>query len=210
MENKIKDLKIILCARDQDLFDAWQEHCSKLDNVSIVKVDILSLQADAIVSPANSYGYMDGGIDLLYCLKFGFDIQTRLQKDIKEKYNGELVVGNAHVIETNYEQIPALISAPTMRVPMILPADTINPYLAMRAALLATQEGYWLHDADFKSSIKMEIKSVIFPGLGTGVGKVDPHTCAKQMKQAIVDLVSPTFPIYWQEAVAFHNSLLKE
>ena len=40
--------------------------------------EILESSADAIVSPANSFGYMDGGIDLVYLHRFGWELQTAL------------------------------------------------------------------------------------------------------------------------------------
>jgi hypothetical protein len=39
--------------------------------------DILTRTADAILSPANSFGFMDGGIDLLYSNFFGWELQDR-------------------------------------------------------------------------------------------------------------------------------------
>lgn len=46
------------------------------------------------------------------------------------------------------------------------------------------------------------IRSVAFPGLGTGVGRVSPESCARQMRQAIVDHVlgEYKFPQTWSEA----------
>ena len=32
----------------------------------MIDADILKVEGDAIVSPANSFGYMDGGLDLKY------------------------------------------------------------------------------------------------------------------------------------------------
>jgi O-acetyl-ADP-ribose deacetylase (regulator of RNase III) len=65
----------------------------------------------------------------------GWQVQERLQKQIKEKHNGELLVGQAILIETGFSGIPYLISAPTMRVPMIL-KDAVNVYLASKAIFI--------------------------------------------------------------------------
>jgi hypothetical protein len=48
-----------------------------------------------------------------------------------------------------------------MRVPMVL-RDSVNPYLAARAVFLLVQQG------------QLPIRSVAFPGLGTGVGGIGP------------------------------------
>lgn len=62
----------------------------------------------------------------------------RLQQIIKgEEYFGELLVGQAVILETNDEtqKIKYLISAPTMRVPLDV-SDTPNAYLAFKATLM--------------------------------------------------------------------------
>jgi len=38
----------------------------EIQDITISDSDILSFKADAIVSPANSFGYMDGGLDLKF------------------------------------------------------------------------------------------------------------------------------------------------
>src|SRR5579872_7306577 len=101
---------------------------------------IFDVDADAVVSPANSFGYLDGGIDAFYTDHFGPDIQLRVLRQIYEPHAGELVVGTADIVETAHDRIPFLIAAPTMRVPMVL-RDSPNPYLAARAVFLRVQRG---------------------------------------------------------------------
>jgi hypothetical protein len=59
-------MKLYLVDRSPDLITAWQELFAGLNNVFICEGDILSIAEDTIVSPANSYGFMDGGIDRSY------------------------------------------------------------------------------------------------------------------------------------------------
>jgi hypothetical protein len=47
---------------DDELVQSWKNHFKGVENVSISCGDIFELKADAIVSPANSFGYMDGGM----------------------------------------------------------------------------------------------------------------------------------------------------
>ena len=54
-----------------------------------------TLHFDAIVSPANSFGVMDGGIDEVYRRCFGQQVQTAVQQAILEQFRGELPVSNA-------------------------------------------------------------------------------------------------------------------
>jgi hypothetical protein len=133
-------LKIVLAAVESDLADAWERHCGDLPGVSVHRGSILHATCDAVVSPANSFGFMDGGIDLLYSGHFGWEVQDRLQELIRDRHHGELLVGAAEIVEMDSPRIPFLIAAPTMRVPMIL-RETVNPYLAARAALPLIRHG---------------------------------------------------------------------
>ena len=126
-------MKIILTAVESDLAEAWRTFCGDLENVEVHHGSIFDLQCDAVISPANSFGFMDGGIDMLYSRRFGWGVQERLQTLIQDHHGGELVVGAAEIVETD-AHIPFLIAAPTMRVPMIL-RDSVNPYLAARGVV---------------------------------------------------------------------------
>jgi O-acetyl-ADP-ribose deacetylase (regulator of RNase III) len=201
-------MKIILSAIEKELINAWQVFCGDLPEIEIYHGSILDLSVDAIVSPANSYGFMDGGIDLLYSHRFGWKVQERLQKLIRDKHHGELLIGQADIVETDNEQIPFVISAPTMRVPMIL-KDTVNPYLATRAVILLIKHGVFF-DGNYKGEpINKFVQSVAFSGLATGIGRVGFNTCARQMQKAIEDFMfdQNTFPLSWVDASAKHQEL---
>ncbi|KAK0064413.1 ADP-ribose 1-phosphate phosphatase YML087W, partial [Biomphalaria pfeifferi] len=177
-----------------ELVEEWQHAFSEYsDSVKISQGDIFNdaPAADAIVSPANSFGFMDGGIDWIYSKYFGWQMQNRLQNVIREDYHGELPVGQAIIIpaydpsiqipdiEPDYNEgvaIKYLISAPTMRVPAIV-SNTVNAYLAFRAVILAVKK----HNS---SKTLPYIRSVLVPGLGTTVGKMPKKRCAFQMLQA--------------------------
>ncbi len=151
---------------------------------------------------------MDGGIDLLYSHRLGWHVQERLQKLIKEKYHGELLVGQAEIVATDNLQIPFVISAPTMRVPMIL-KDSVNPYLAARAVFLLINYGTFSDGVYKGEQINKFVQSVAFSGLATGVGRIGFNTCARQMQRAIEDFVleKNTFPQSWVDASAKHQEL---
>jgi len=154
---------------------AWASHFESQPDVRIHEGDILTWQADAILSPANSFGFMDGGIDLLYSHFFGWDVQDRLQEALRTEHAGELPVGNAVVVPTDHSTIPYLVSAPTMRVPGDI-ADTVNVYLAFRAALLAVKQS-------------KVIRSLLSPALGTGVGGMPIERAARQMYAAYAEVI---------------------
>jgi O-acetyl-ADP-ribose deacetylase (regulator of RNase III) len=158
-----------------DMVQAWQKYFMGVANVRTSLGEIFESSADAIVSPANSFGYMDGGIDLVYLHRFGWELQTRLQTHLKTDHDGELPVGQATIVETFDRDIPYLVSAPTMRVPMNV-ANTVNAYLAFRAAIRAIKQ----HNREQPGSIR----TVLCPGLCTAIGRMPPELAARQMAAA--------------------------
>lgn len=182
-------MRIILAAIEEPLAEAWESNLDGLQDVEVYRGDILHLDVDAVVSPANSFGFMDGGIDLAYSRKFGWGVQQRLQEMITQ----ELLVGSSVHISTGMKRPEAVIVAPTMRVPMPL-SETVNPYLATRAALNCS----WPFD------------SVAFPGMGTGVGGVPPKVAAYQMTEAIREFQNGGSPVFkdWFEARDRHRQLV--
>ena len=187
-------MQIILTAVEHGLADAWRRFCGDLPFVQVHEGSIFDVACDAVVSPANSFGFMDGGIDMLYSRIFGWDVEKRLQTAIRERHFGELPVGAAEIVETGHAAIPYLIAAPTMRVPMVL-KESVSPYLAARAVLILARDGT-LPDG---RPVADAVQTVAFPGLGTGVGRVGPNTCAVQMRAAIdaVLLGATPFPRSW-------------
>jgi hypothetical protein len=100
------------------MVQAWRWSFLRCEGVEVSGGDIFDERADAIVSPANSFGYMDGGIDLVYSQFFGWDLQTRLQELLRKEHHGELPVGSAVILPTRHAEIPWLVSAPSMRIPI--------------------------------------------------------------------------------------------
>src|SRR4051812_24788278 len=109
-------MKIILAAVDEHLAKAWRTQLGLRKDVTIYEGSILDLPAQAVISPANSFSYMDGGVDMVYTNYFGWDLMERLQREVKKRPMQELLVGEALVVPTNSAKHPYLISAPTMRV----------------------------------------------------------------------------------------------
>ncbi len=155
--------RIILVDTNQELIDQFRWYFGDCPEFTIIQSDIIPIieqYPDArIVSPANSFGDLQGGIDLVYYTYSGYQLEERLQSKIISDKHGELIVGD-------YLLLNRFIFAPTMRVPMNI-SHTCNVYLAFRAVLIACREN--------------NIETIICPGLGTGIGHVPPSVCAKQM-----------------------------
>ena len=181
-------MNIVLADIEGNLISAWNDIASNNSNITTYQGSIFEVECDALVSPANSFGFMDGSLDFAISEFFGWHVQDRLQEIIKSKHSGELLVGQAEVVPTDHASIPYVISAPTMRVPMDV-RGTANPYLAIRGVLLAVKHGVFKDG----TPVKDRIKTIAFPGMGTGVGQITPTVFAKQMKQAVEDVIEDKF-----------------
>ena len=204
-------MKITLVAVESDLVQAWKRFCGDLEGVEIHSGDIFDVKCDAVVSPANSFGFMDGGIDMAYSQRYGWRVQDRVQALIREHHHGELLVGAADIVETDDFRQPFLISAPTMRVPTVL-TNTVNPYLAVRVVLLLIKHGVFRLGALKGDPVSSVVKSVAIPGLGTGVGRVGPNTSARLVRAAIEEVVfeKADFPRTWSDAQSRHQLLYRD
>jgi O-acetyl-ADP-ribose deacetylase (regulator of RNase III) len=200
-------MNIILADLQSNLLEAWHKSAGDKPYVITHHGSIFEVQCDALVSPANSFGFMDGGLDMAISEFFGWHVQERLQKLIQTKHHGELLVGMAEIVETDHPKIPYVISAPTMRVPMIL-KDTVNIYLAIRAVLLLIKFG----KRENGIAIGDQVKTVALPGMGTGVGQVSPQIFVRQMKRAVEEVIEGKygFPTSWWEAAQGHQLLYSD
>ena len=200
--------EFILVAIDNGLFRAWETFFQDIGEITVARENILDVGCDAVVSPANSFGFMDGGIDGLYLDHFGAQIQLDVRRLIFDHHDGELLVGEAGIVETGDPTIPFLIAAPTMRVPMKL-EDSVNPYLAARAIFRLLKSGTFLTGDHQGEPISSHVQRVAFPGLGTGVGGIGPMTCARQVRAAYDDIMLNRYemPSSWAEASERHQLL---
>ena len=128
--------------------------------IIVEKGDITKIACDAIVNPANSYGYMGGGVAGAIKRIGGIEIE----KEAVSK--APISLGKA--IFTNSGNLPCLIviHAPTMKQPA-MKIKKENVEVATRAALRLASE--------------KKIKTIAIPGMGTGVGGVLLDDAAKVM-----------------------------
>jgi O-acetyl-ADP-ribose deacetylase (regulator of RNase III) len=166
-------MRLSLVDLDCVLVTAWVEAFQSFPEVTIQQSDLLAVAENTVVSPANGFGFMDGGIDRVYADFFGRQVEVRVMEAIARRPEGHLPVGASLVVRTGHPRIPYLIVAPTMILPEAVNED--HCYRAMRAVLrLASQ----LPDVG---------REVFCPGLGTGVGMVPPQSAAKEMARAYSD-----------------------
>lgn len=180
-------LKLVLCAVDEPLATAWEAATEGRPDIVVHRGSALDVPAQAVVSPANSYGWMRGGIDAVYAQAFP-SIEQHVRSAVLAYHGGELPVGQALIVPTGVTRPPWLISAPTMReAGEVLPPDTVHPYLAARAVFRLWHDGR-LED---ERPVRAVVRTVALPGLGTGVGGVAPETCARQVMAAWDEVFDP-------------------
>ncbi|RZK24649.1 MAG: phage tail protein [Hymenobacter sp.] len=173
---------------NQEVTDAWATVFANVAEVTVSLGSIFDHPADALVSPANSFGYMNGGLDFAISKHLGWHLEKDLQQLIRTKYYGELLVGQADILPTGSARFPYLIAAPTMRTPMTITRGP-NVYQAMKAILVLLRYGK-LATGELVST---EVRRVAIPGLGTGIGQVRPLVCARQMRLAWEDVMHERF-----------------
>lgn len=191
--------KLILVDPNQDMVIAWSAYFEGLPDVEIIKSKFETLpEFDCMVSAANSFGLMDGGVDLAITQFFGTQLQERVQQHILDEFLGEQPIGTSIIVETTHDKIPFLAHTPTMRVPMSI-AHTDNVYLAMWSMLLAVRKNNQVSEK--------KIDSVACPGLGTGYGQMPFTEAAKQMALAYKHYLNPPKYIDWNHARDRHRSI---
>jgi len=139
--------------------------CSYKDvKIIVEKGDITKLEVDAIVNPANSMLIMGGGVAGAILRTGGREIQEEAL-EYAPVLVGKALATKAGKLKANY-----VIHAPTMKRPAMR-IDKENVQLATKGAL--------------KCAEQLEIGSVAFPGMGTGVGGLEPNEAAQVMIKEI-------------------------
>lgn len=185
-------MKLILVDPKPNLCSAFEKNFDGLPDVAVVNGYFEDLPVfDCMVSAANSFGLMDGGVDAAIVRFFGVALMQRVQERIIDEYFGEQPVGTSMIVETEHPRHPYIAHTPTMRVPMTI-AHTDNVYLAMWALLRAVQH--------HNSTGKKRIHIVACPGLGTLTGGVAAAEAARQMALAYRNFLNPPKALTWQYA----------
>lgn len=166
-------MNLHLVDADPDVASALRDAFDPFPEVNVGHGDLLAVAHNAVVSPANSHGFMDGGIDHAYRVFFGEQLERRVRDAIGRRPEGHLPIGAALTVGTGHAVIPYLIVAPTMLMPES--ADPMNCYRAFRAVLRLA------------GSTPELARAVYSPGLGTGVGRVTPQVAAREMALAYAD-----------------------
>jgi O-acetyl-ADP-ribose deacetylase (regulator of RNase III) len=152
----------------------------ELHNLTDIKT-IPLLAGSSFVSPTNSLGFMDKGVNYVLSNIMFPEIEDKLKKIIKDMGSQTLLkrqflqIGKALTVET---QVPGvfLIATPTMWLNEDA-RGTNNAYHAMYAVLK-------------EASLNSLIKDIYFTGFCTGYGMVEAKIAIEQMKMAHDDFLN--------------------
>jgi len=128
--------------------------------VHLAQHDLTAMPVDAVVNPANSLGIMGGGVAGALSRKGGPTIQREAMS------LAPIAIGAAVVTNAGKLWARGVIHAPTVEEPGTR-ASVENVRRATRAALLAAAH----HNFEI----------IALPGMGTGLGAVDPSDAARAM-----------------------------
>ncbi|MEV4924770.1 macro domain-containing protein [Streptomyces roseoverticillatus] len=166
-------LRVVLADINTEVVEAWRAAFADTPGVEIRKGSLLDVEVDAWVSPTNSRGRMDGGLDAAIKRYLGAGIQLRVQRAIRDQFEGNLPVGSAVCVPSGAVNPKFLISAPTMEYSAQNVSETLNVALACAAAFQA------IHRQNEKAP--GSIRSVALVGMGAQTGRVPARVCANLM-----------------------------
>ena len=135
--------------------------------ITIKQGDITEERVDAIVNPANSYGYMGGGVAGALKEKGGIEIEQEACS------HAPIPVGSAVVTKGGLLTAEHVIHAPTMEQPG---ARIIDVGIIKEATLAALQ-----------CADEQGFGKIAMPGMGTGVGGMDFEKAAAAIIDALVN-----------------------
>jgi len=195
--------KLVLVDLEAELCQEFSKVFNGVENVEVVNGPFEKVNFDCIVSAANSFGLMDGGVDGAITGYFGEQMMKRVQQKIINDYHGEQPVGTSFIIRGNESWNDGnnqyVAHTPTMRVPMNI-RTTENVYHAMRAMLMAVYGFNKAVDSGEKPPYVNRINTVACTGLGTFCGEVPFRKAARDMKMAYDNVINVPTHIDWDFA----------
>ncbi|MFE2857820.1 ADP-ribosyltransferase domain-containing protein [Streptomyces lavendulae] len=166
-------LRVVLTDVNERVVEAWRAAFADTPGIEIRRGSILAEDVDAWVTPTNSMGRMDGGVDAAIKRHLGSGIQLRVQRAIRDRFSGALPVGSAVCVPSGATVPRYLISTPTMVASSQNVSATLNVALACAAAFQAVHRQNRL--------VPGSIRSVALVGMGAQTGRVPARVCANLM-----------------------------
>lgn len=181
-------MKIYLLDRNPQMVNIWKLYFRDAPEVSAICDEFShfmdTTKIECVVSPANSYGLMDGGYDLAISEWFGWELQEKVQEYIIGHFRGEQPVGTSFMINTGIADIK-LIHTPSMRIPSVI-KEPMVVYQCMRTCLI--------------TAIENNIQSIVIPAFGGFCGCLREQIICRMMYEAYKQVMNPPRVINWDYA----------
>lgn len=231
----MNDLNFILLDLSPSVIEEWKSALSQhipdvIDKFSIVHSTLEDLasgphqQFDCIVSPANSYGFLDGGFDYFLAKALSpNDVPaptTFVQAALYERWKGYAPPGSCTLIpikgssfENNSHGCAYIALCPTMRLPESVTWNREIVYNLMWSLLVALEQHNAAVDDLTEIGTGVRIQKVLMTGLATGVGNVSGERCAQQMALAVKDFLDASAhpekwsSLSWDDAVSYTSNV---
>ena len=171
-------MRIHFVDEEKKMTDAWKEAFSSIEDVPGVRYGVVRSdfggfmdehpEIDAVVCPADSFGFMTGRFGLSVKDYFGGKLENSLRNQIANYSCGMISVGSSESVFVGYsEYYPNgryLIAAPVS----MIPEKILDPRII-----------YWCVRSSLISCVKLGLGDVVIPALGSGQGMVDPEIIAE-------------------------------
>lgn len=192
---------IIFIDIHKEFIDELQKLLPSSPHIKYINGDVSLLSRDntAFVSPANSLGFMDGGIDYVYSRKMFPTIEKHVKWNIKNLNLNTLLgrpylpIGSSIISKVPNSNESYIISAPTMFLPHNV-SGTNNAYHAFMASLMMVSKYKMLN-------LQSNIDTLVCPALCTGYGKMPIQKAAHQMHKALMDFLTSSVP----QEIMYHD-----
>lgn len=158
-------------------------------NIIVKRGDITKVHKGAIVNPANSYGTMGGGVALAIRKKGG----TKIEEEAVRQ--APIPIGKAIITTAGKLDVDFVIHAPTMKEP--IEQSSIDK---VKSATYAA----------FQCAEEHGVKRIVFPGMGTGYGKLSKEIAAKTMISTIKQFIDQRTSLKEIILMGFDEVLTKE
>jgi O-acetyl-ADP-ribose deacetylase (regulator of RNase III) len=166
----------------------------------VVYESITQTRMPCVITAGQSFGEMNGGVDgIVNSFLSSYDssgeyVQARVKRAIQLECGGELGVGQCLAVGTAHPRVRTLLYTATMRVAEPV-SDTLNAYLAFRAALV--------------QAAKSDVRGVASPLFCTGDGEMPVGRACRQMRAAYDSIVfgNDVQRATWTDFHAHHRRL---
>ncbi len=188
----MQKMKLDLVTNSAGMAEAWEDAFRGYKGVTAHCCDFRTFigqhpEVDAVVSPANAYGLMDGNYDRAISEEFGPALAERVRAVILEQFCGEQPVGTSFSVPIPGREDILLIHTPTMRAPSPI-VDPLVVYQCMRTTLM--------------EAMRTSRQRIVVPAFGGACGFLPFKKIAMLMWEAYLQIADPPTEITWEYALS--------